>query len=432
MGIKSWWSSLWGAKSYSVQVVVGDDGFIVAPSFSGGDLYTVYTQALWTYICAKRIAMDIASFPARAEVMGRGGAWEPAPATHPLNVMLRRPYGPGADKPPWNWQQQIAAGVLRMELGGNQFYRETVGGGRLLSLGLILGELKANTDANGVPISYELVGSAAGKVYADQIVNIMHPSPCSWWEGVAPVVAAEQAIRVDYAAARRNRYDLETRIAPGVVFKVKALFSMSDTQRTAAKAMLAEGYEGAVNAGKSMVIGDNTTIEGAPLHSAGDIPTMADNARDRIISAHDVSPPTVGVLRDVKYQTWEQALRAQFTFCIGPRLEMIYGPINSQAVQPVYGDGVRIGLDYTKSALGMAAIRERAETAKQFLDLGYPANAVNARFDLGMPYYEELELPNVGAVVAGHAEDVNQPDDDEPDDEPDEEPVVDDDGDEDE
>jgi phage portal protein BeeE len=389
---------------------------MAAQNFGGGTLYTVMTQALWTYICVRRIQQDIAGIPAIVQVRDRGGKkWREDP-DHQLNEMLDRPYGNTPGAPRWSWEQALSAGVLRQELGGNQFWQKVDNGRELIALQLFLAELKGEP-SNGVPTKYRVEGTS-NTIPEDRVINIMHASPTSFWEGVAPTIANEQATRVSYAADRRARYDLETRIQPGVVFKVKALFTMSDAQRENTKAMLANAYEGATNAGKSLVVGDDTTIEGAPLHQVGDIPKQAESARDEIISSFGVSPPTVGVLRDVRYQSWEQALRAQWTLCIEPRLRNIYGTINSQAIYPLYGRQTRLWYDQIQSPLGLAAIRERGESAKIYLDLGYPGNAVNEFFQLGMPEFEELERPNMGAVIAGHAEDAGVTEQDEPEVEP--------------
>jgi phage portal protein BeeE len=401
-GARRWLAGkLGGAKSYHVQLLVGDDGFMVAQDFTGSDLYRVYTQAVWTYICASRISQDIANIPAVAQVRDRAtGTWK-TDQDHQLNEVLQRPYGSAPQAPRWNWQQSIATGVLRQELGGNQFYRALAVLGRLEMLGLYLVELKAHKpdSSTGLFSEYELPNGVT--IPADEIVNVMHANPGSWWEGVSPTVANEQATRVDYAASRRMRYDMETRVQPGIVFKVKALFTMSKEQQTNAQSMLESSYEGAVNAGKSLVVGDNTTIEKPPIADSGDIPAQAMVARDAIISSFDVSPPMVGVLRDAKYTNWKEAKRAHFNLCILPRLNNIYGTINSQAIWPTYGRDVRLHYDLVQSPLGLEPLAERGETARIYYDMGWPAAAVNDKFDLQMPGFDGWDQSNMGAVVAG-------------------------------
>jgi hypothetical protein len=399
--IKDWLGSKFGAKSYSVQLVVADDGFMVAPSFSGGSLYHVYTQAIWTYICASRIAADIATFPAVVQTRDKGtNKWVTDP-DHELTALLRRPYGTAPWAPRLNWRQMLSTGVLRQELGGNQFYRIESAGNRLLALMLYIRELEADTDpTTGMFTEYKITGTGA-KVSVDQVVNIFHANPESTWSGVSPATPAEQAIRVDYAASRRMRYDMETRVQPGLVFKVKSLFTMTEKQRDNAEAMLASTFEGAVNAGKSLVVGDDTTIEKPPVMDSGDIPAQAASARDSIISAFDVVPPMVGVLDDAKYGNLDKASRLQFANCIFPRLLNIYDTFNDQAVIPVYVDRTRLWFDMVQSPLGLAALAERGEVAQIYQQLGWPAKQLNDRFALEMPEFEGWDRANIALTIAG-------------------------------
>ncbi len=400
--LRDWIGRSFGAKSYSVQLLVSDEGFMVAPTFTGGSLYRVYVQAIWTYICASRIAADITSFPTVVQTRDKGSLkWTTQP-DHELNAVIERPYGTAPRAPRLNFQQMLAIGVLRQELGGNQFYRIERAGNRLLALMLYIRELQPYLPdpTTGVFENYRVDGTSA-IISVDQVVNVRHANPESTWSGVSPVVAAEQAIRVDYAASRRMRYDMETRVQPGLVFKVKALFSMTKKQRDNAETMLAETFEGAVSAGKSLVVGDDTTVEKPPVMDSGDIPAQAAVARDAIISAFDVVPPMVGVLGQVKYANLDKAMRVQFANCINPRLQNIYGTLNGQAVTPVYGPLVRLWFDMVQSPLGMAALAERGEVAIVYQKLGWPAKQLNDRFALEMPEFPGWDKPNMAAVVAG-------------------------------
>ena len=105
---------------------------------------------------------------------------------------------------------------------------------------------------------------------------------------------------------------------------------------------------------------------------------------------------------EAKYQSWENALRAQFFGCVWPRTLNIYNTINSQAVWEVYDQrDVRIWVDLVHSPLGLAALRERGETAQVYQVLGWPAKALNERFALEMEEFPGWDQPNMPAVVAG-------------------------------
>lgn len=401
--VRSWFgrSRDEGAKSYSVQMIVGDDGFMVAPTFNGSDLYRVFTQAIWTYICANRISKDVTTFPAIVQERKPGTDQWVTNTGHELYDLLYRPFGTSAMAPRLDWQQSVATGVLRQELGGMQQYITTSAGRRLLLLALSMDRLTANVDTStGLFDTYSVAGSSA-KIPVDNVVNIMHPNPSSLWSGVTPTVANEQATRVNFSADRRNRYDLETRVRPGVVFKVRSLFTMTSDQKVEAEEWLASQFAGATNQGKSMVVGDNIEVEDGPMYPVDDIPVKDAAARDKVVASYDIAPPMVGILDKANYSNLDKFMRIQFSNCIGPRLLNIYNTINSQGVWPVYGRDTRIWFDMVQSPLGLAALAERGETARIYFDMGWPAKQVNDRFDLQMPEFEGWDRPNMPAVVAG-------------------------------
>ena len=73
-----------------------------------------------------------------------------------------------------------------------------------------------------------------------------------------------------------------------------------------------------------------------------------------------------------------------FNNCLLPRLRNIYGTINSQAITPVYDENVRLAADLVQSPLGLAALTERGEAAKVYMDLGWPEKKYNDKFVLDM------------------------------------------------
>jgi hypothetical protein len=381
----------------------------------------VLTQAIWTYICANRISQDVTTFPAIVQTRRPGTAQWVTDLDHDINELLYRPFGTSPMAPRLDWQQSIATGVLRQELSGVQQYITTAAGNRLLMLALSMDRLVANVDpVTKLFDSYSVAGSTA-RIPVDNVVNIMHPNPSSLWDGVTATVANEQATRVNYSADRRNRYDMELRVKPGLVFKVKALFTMTDDQKVAAENWLAAQFAGASKQGKSMVIGDNVDVEPGPVHAVDDIPTKDANARDKVVASFDIAPPMVGILDKANYSNLDKFMRIQFSNCINPRLLNIYRTINSQGVWPVYGRNVRLWFDMVQSPLGLAHLQARGETAKVYYDMGWPAAQVNDRFDLQMAEFEGWDRANMPSVIAGRVpgEGSGDPAPDEPESEPD-------------
>jgi len=67
---------------------------------------------------------------------------------------------------------------------------------------------------------------------------------------------------------------------------------------------------------------------------------------------------------------------------------------------------VRLWYDLTGTELAIVLLKERIETADGLVELGYPANVASAHVGLGLPHFDELDVPNVRITVAGHAGDL--------------------------
>lgn len=380
------------------------DGWIPAISFSGGDLSVLLVQGLWAYICATRIADDVASMPAVVQTRPPGtNLWETDPS-HELNELLRKPYGPStveAPKPKWEWAQMMQASSIRLDFDGNAFYRKRqLFNDELLALGLIQQPVTADENQARVATQYRIVGQAK-PVPVDEMVNVQLYAAGSYWNSPATIEAVSNAATIDRIAQARIKYDLEHRIAPGAVIKVAGYFTMTAEQAAHADRLIEEGFAGAMNAGKALIVGDNTTVDPPPRRDVDDLPGHRRQARDEMVSAFHVAPPVVGILHEAKYANYGESLRAHWSFGVRPRLATIYNPINTQAIEPAYGPDVRIWYELAENDIGLAALEARADVAKKFVDLGAPPRLAAERVGLGLSRWQGDGLPNRQLAVAG-------------------------------
>jgi phage portal protein BeeE len=382
------------------------DGWIPQIQFSGGDLQTLLTQSLWAYVCAKRLADDIASMPGIVQTREPGtDKWVTRP-DHQLNDVLRQPYGPpmtGAPKPPWDWGAVLQAASFRLDFGGNAFFHvRSVLRERITALQLIQNAVNAKEDPGGsrVAIAYQPLNMATW-IPANEMVNVMLSGGGSYWKGVPTTAAIENAAAIDATAQARLKYDLEHRIAPGAVVKISGYFTMSEEQKRAAEEIVEENFEGAMKAGKSMIVGDNTIVENPPFRQVDDLPAHRKTARDEIIAAHHVAPPVVGVLDKAKYANYQEALRAHWAFGVRPRLARVYNTMNAQGIWPIYGPDVRLWYELAENELGLAVLDARVDTAIKLVNVGHPVGNASERVGLGMARFEGDDQPNRDLTKAG-------------------------------
>lgn len=420
MGIKDWWGGLWQTKStpLSVTLQVTDDGFMPAIGFGSGsgiggtgtELETLLTQAAWSYICMTRLAEDAAALTGIVQEWDtESGEWiTDKSRKHDLNNVLLYPYGQGVGKPRvgWSWLMELmslhhdltGAGLLRI-VPDSESSPE-----RLLALIPLppppYTKGQERPDNTGILAGWLVPGDRF--LRADQVCNIYHTNSGSLWRGLSPLVAADRAIVIDWTSQQRTKYDLEQRIGAGMVVKIKGIFSASEEQRTKTMAALQELHGKASQSGLPLVVGDSTDVVGMPEGTAlKDIPTHRRMAIQEIASVFKVPLPVIGIIDKAAYNQYDLALQAYWTLALQPKLNNIYQALNQQAVWPIYGPEVRLWYDTTDNPLGLAVARLKAKAAKEYMDLGYPANSVNRRFNLGMPEFDELERPNMPSVIAG-------------------------------
>lgn len=399
-------------KTLEAVVTIGEDGFIEPISFSGSNLSALLKIATWSYIAVTKIGRDVAALPAvvqKREINEDGQAEWTNDYKHELNKVIARPFGTDAGAPKWTWGQMIEAASMHLDLNGNSFLVKTTSGGfgqgsRLLALQLLLepSNVKIIEDfSTKVATGYRF----GAKTYnPDQIVNVMNPNPSSFHTGIATLAGGERSMRIDSSAQSRIRYDLEHRLAPGMVFKVKGLFGMQDPQRVKIEALLRERYGEAKNAGKAMVVGDTVDIDDAPVANMGDVPEHRKLARDEILAIEGVPPPVAGLMDAATLQNAAVSLRLYWSLTLRPRVGRILDAVNLQAVQPSYPD-YRIWFELTDNELGLAVLAQRAEVAKLLhRDLDYSTNDSAKRVGLNMPHRTELDACNTTNRIAGRIE----------------------------
>lgn len=406
-----------GLKAFeAVLTPTSDANWIPALKFSADALDTLLTLSTWVYVCVTRVSTDISQLPGVIQFRKPGtndwvnagdfGALNPdqSAALEDLSAILVRPFGKGKDVPPWGWAQLLETLSIHQDLCGNAFMREAKAAGRLIALHLLNPYgVTVTEDSRGVAKAYDF--SKGGVPYpADEIVNVMAASPGSFWQGVAPLTAAEKAVTIDHTAQARIKWDMTQRIAPGMVLKIKNHFGMTATQRAEIETLLTASYGAVEQAGRPLVVGDQTDIFVPPENrSAADLPGHRIQARDEILSIFKVPPPIAGVMDNATLQNANVALRLYWLQALRPKIGQILDAINGQAVWPLYGPDVRIWFELSDNELGLAVLRERADVAKILVrDLDYSTNDANRRTGLNMPIRSpELDVMGTASVIAG-------------------------------
>jgi phage portal protein BeeE len=387
------------------------NGYLMpAVGFSDSNLTRLLMASAWSWAAITGNSKAMASVPV---IIQRrvGGSWVTDPA-HPLNAFVTDPLGRDDNLPYWSWQQLFYVTAVHRYIAGNAYWIPVDVNGQLDSVGVWFnpGGVTAVENIYKAPIEYKLTGYQGTIVKpASEVVNIMAPSPDSYWQGLAPLSVALRAIETDYQAAERQRYNLRNKVAPGMIVSIETPLGPNPTQRTNVKDELIDNYQSAENDGTPWVIGGAAKIH-PPLTST-ELQYFDTRAfsRDEILAVIGMPPPVAGVLDRAILNNFTAANTLWWNHYLVPVINEIYGAINAQLVRKYYPAGdVRIWYDLTGSDVALQLFRERIQVGLELQKLGYCTNDINSRLGLEMPEHEYLDLPNTQLIQAGRTEEMTE------------------------
>ena len=198
--------------------------------------------------------------------------------------------------------------------------------------------------------------------------------------GLAPIEAAATALDTHNAAAKWNKALLDNAARPSgaLVYVGPEGSTLSDGQFDRLKRELEGSYQGAVNAGRPLLLEGGIDWK-AMSHSPKDMDFLeAKHAAAREIAlAFGVPPMLLGIPGDNTYANFQEANRVFFRQTVLPLASRV-GHALSQWLAPQFGDGIRVAIDTDRiDALSAdrSALWQRVSAA-EFLTLNEKREAV--------------------------------------------------------
>jgi HK97 family phage portal protein len=212
------------------------------------------------------------------------------------------------------------------------------------------------------------------------ILHLTFFNPLDDHYGLAPIEAAATALDTHNAAAKWNKALLDNAARPsGALVYVGSEGSvLSDTQFDRLKRELEGSYQGAVNAGRPLLLEGGVDWK-AMSHSPKDMDFLeAKHAAAREIAlAFGVPPMLLGIPGDNTFANFQEANRVFFRQTVLPLASRV-GHALSQWLAPQFGDGIRVAIDTDRiDALSSdrSALWQRVSAA-EFLTLNEKREAV--------------------------------------------------------
>ncbi|QBK30087.1 phage portal protein [Roseitalea porphyridii] len=279
---------------------------------------------------------------------------------HPLAAALARP------NPAQSRMAFIETVFGNLLLSGNAFLERVEAVGERVHLySLRPDRVRFETDARGWPVRcvHETIdGPRVIPVDDAGSARLLHLSlynPLSEADGFAPLEAALMALDVHNAAAQWNKALLDNAARPSgaLIYAPGDGSNLSPEQYDQLKKELEDGYSGALNAGRPLLLEGGLDWKAMGLTPRDMDFIEAKNSASRDIAlAFGVPPMLLGIPGDNTYSNYQEAQRAFYRLTVLPLLRRTTEEIGHW-LAPLYAGRVRIDVDLDQVE-GLAAERD--------------------------------------------------------------------------
>lgn len=220
----------------------------------------------------------------------------------------------------------------------------------------------------------------------DNVFSFLFVDPANPIRGIGALQVAAKAVDVDIDQQNWNKSAMQNRgILDGVFTFDKDLdFSAYAT----IKAKIKEMFSGSKNARDIGVIGSNAKYQRLSLTPAEmDFINSRKFNREEIFIIFGVPPQLAGAQDSSTYNNFTTSMRIFWEVTLIPILDDMRDTLN-HALGGYLGEGLRINYDVSKVPALKQDLKERAEIAKIYSDMGVPVEQINAMLELGIPKYD--------------------------------------------
>lgn len=231
-------------------------------------------------------------------------------------------------------------------------------------------------------------GIKAYPVPPEDAIFSRYPDPNSPYRGLSPLEVASATVDTDTAAVKWNRNSLDNRGVPDAAISFQNDIGWDQYQEI--KKMLRDSLLGPDNARMPAIVGSNAKWQ-ALIQSAVDLDWQGGRRMNwtEICAALNVIPIMVGIDDHATYDNFQTAERVTWRGPVRSNLLHLAGDLNLWLTPDFRDEGgppIRLYPDFDAiPQLRKVVDPDTVKAAKTFWSMGYPANAINRRLDLGFP-----------------------------------------------
>jgi HK97 family phage portal protein len=294
------------------------------------------------YRCVRLIAEAATMVPLRASEGGE------RLSEHPALALLARPNGRQSGS------ELLEAVYAYLQTAGNAYLQAAIADGGVRELHCLRPDrMRVVTGPDGWPVAYDY--SSGGRTLklsqaAEPIPAVLHLAlfhPLDDHYGMAPLEAAAQSLDVHNAAAKWNKALLDNAARPsGALVYSAAAGNLTADQFDRLKEELRDGFSGAANAGRPMVLEGGLDWKTIALTPRDMDFIEAKNAAAREIAlAFGVPPMLLGIPGDNTYSNLVEANKALWRQTIAPLVRRVAHELTVW-LGPAFGAGFALTADF--------------------------------------------------------------------------------------
>ena len=217
-------------------------------------------------------------------------------------------------------------------------------------------------------------------LHVDEVARIFLFNPYDPLRGMSPLEAGKMSVVVDYKAAFYTSVFFDEGASPGGVISTEQ--KLGDKQFNRTREQFESRHQGFRKAHRIAVLEQGLKYTQTGLSQKdmefGDLRKLT---AERIYQIFGMKKAIVSVVEDVNYATAREERKEWWEGTNIPLMSMTSSALNFILFPP--NSGLRAIFDTTKVAALKEALKEKVDTAHKMWQMGFTANEVNQRLDMG-------------------------------------------------
>jgi len=369
---------------------------------NSGELDRPYSQSVWVYIGIRAIATNVAQVPFE---IWKGGSQGTEVTSGPIFDLFNwvNPYMSSSDL----WEATTVYLLLKGECIWLLEKSKGQAAGLPLSLPSSIYPLSTDSfrrvydkDRRVIGWNYKTAAGAEIPLTNEEVILFKLFNPYDQNIGLSPLQALKLSIESDYAAQLLNRSLLKNDASPGGLISFEK--GLTDAQWKRLTEQWEMRHQGVNKAGKIAILEGGAKWQGMAMNPKQlEFLDGRKMNREEILGALGVPKTVVSLTDDLNYAIAQAHKKIFWSDTVLPLLSKYESRVQTDFFQRFLGGQNMSGRFNTENVSELQEdLKEKADIAQIFYNMGVPMNQINERLDLGFEDIPDGDLPkSTGAPV---------------------------------